>query len=134
MSTSNLRTIRIALAIYLMAFGLINQAAEIAFTTAESLPPTLPAGSVAIPGVFLVIAGLGALFNREWGMTLGAILCLVHMLISVLFLMNIPSSTARLPVRLMESAYVAFCLVGGVGAWWILSQTRGAAKRTAGSV
>ncbi|MCC7423761.1 MAG: hypothetical protein IT428_26145, partial [Planctomycetaceae bacterium] len=120
MSRVGLAAVRPIVAASLIGFGVLNPMRL--QTGYFPYGPPIPAGATVIPGVFLIVAGVGTLLNREWAMLFGAVLCLMHLTVSAV----------TWPLSSVEAGYVVLCAVGVFGSLVVLVQTRkhAAAEKT----
>ena len=112
-----------ALTAFWIIFGLLNQIAQL---TTSSNPLyfsfNVPGGAAIVPGVLLVIAGVGTAFRFDWALKLGFFLSLVHIAVTGIFWPDMYT---------LDYVYIIFCLAGAVEAWrlgQLLRKSREAAQ------
>ena len=110
------------LSAFLIVFGAVNQAGQLLFEFVDpvTLQFNITAGAVILPGVFLIIAGIGVLLKHEWGFKLACILCLIHLTISAV----------GWPLTGLEFFYVIVCAVVVFESWRVLSLSRRITNRS----
>jgi hypothetical protein len=110
------------LSVFIVMFGVVNQVGWLLFdfTAPSMLSLYIPAGAVVLPGVFLIIAGMGVLLKHEWGFKLACILYLIHL----------TSSAVWWHLTVVEFLYVIAGAVGAFESWRVLSLSRRITNRS----